>query len=299
MPLEYDVILAEAVTLEGRPANPESCYLLQSFQGLDGAELRDTVLDVADADGSWLGAQRRAGRTYIAEGMIVGATREDLRARERALRAVMQGGSRGTFRMRVSGRVGDPEDLEADVRPSARFASPDDGGGPGSPRVKAFQAALRSPSAVLEGANLVTVQLQIAETAGGLSFPMTFPLTFGGSAEDGIEIVHTGDARAWPLLTVEGYARGPILENLTTGQALHLPNLTIDTGETLEVDPTPGRRTIRLIGETGGSNNAYAELDRAASAWWALEPGGNELRLRATETDGEARMVVTFRNAYA
>jgi hypothetical protein len=235
----------------------------------------------------------------VLEGLIVGADRADMRAREQALRAALQGGSRGTFPMRVTGRVGDPEDLQADVRVSSRFVAPDDGGAVGSPRVKPFQAALRSPASVLYGATLRTVQLQIAETLGGLAFPVTFPVSFGGSEEDGVELVHAGDARAWPIIEVEGMARGPILENLTTGQSLHFPAVTIESGETLVVDPTPGRRTARLVAAAGTSVSVYAELDRAASSWWALEPGGNELRLRASETDGLARMVLTYRNAYA
>lgn len=299
MPLEFDVVLRdgtpEAITLEGRPADPESCYLLQTVSGLEGADLREQVEPVADGDGSTFGRQYRNGLTPTLAVMIVGRTAAERGERERALRACLRG-SAGTFPIRITGRHGDPEDMVADVRVAQPFTAARSGGDRASTRLQPCTFGLRSAAASLAGATLRTVNVAPPEQDGGLSFPVVFAVSFGGTVGDGTIAENAGDDLAWPLIEVFGPIVSPVLENLTTGEAVHLPGLTVASGEYLLIDPRPGRRTVLLNGLASASR--YSAVARNVSRWWGLVPGENRLRFGAAESADDARMRVSWRNAY-
>ena len=300
--LEYDIIVRDgetgALRLEGDPADPGDCYLLQQVDGLDGRELRDTVVPIADADGEVLGPQHLGGLAVSITGLMVAPSAAALRARERALRAAVAGGGGGpVWRMRLTGRSSDPEDMLAWVRTAQRFVSADEGASAGPRLVKAFAFAVRAREAVLEGAQLRAQSVFPPEVEGGLVFPVAFALSFGGAADAGVPVTNAGDALAWPTLRVVGPCAGPILENLTTGRALYFsPTLALAAGEELVIDPRPGRRTVLLGGSPGQSR--YYALERAGSAWWGLAPGVNALRFRAATQGEGCHLALTWRNAY-
>lgn len=291
MSLEYDIVLhdgAAPLLLEGRPTDPESCILLQSVEGLDGRELREEVLELPDRDGDYLGGLRAAGLGLILSGKIIGLDRTDLRARERSLRAAV-GSSPQTWQMRVTGRVGDPEDLIAAVRPSQGLRCADGVEGPG--RVKEWQVSLRSGAPVLYGANQLTASVLPMTGTSGLSFPLTFPLAFGAGASTSIQVTNAGDAPTPPALRVYGPITQPIIENLTTGQQIAVVG-SLGDGDWIDIDVA----TRRVTYASGAS--AYPLIDRAASSFWVLPPGASTISLRASAFSGVARLVVTHRNAY-
>jgi Phage tail protein len=295
MALEYDLTLHDdgsPVLLEGSPTDPESCYLLQSVEGLDGRDLRDEVLDLPDRDGDYLGSVRQAGLVLVLAGKIVGVDRDDLRARERTLRAALAPTS-ATWRLRVAGRVGDPEDLTADVRTSAPFRCSDTADH--SRRFKDFQVALRAADAVLYGADEELVTAYPVAGSGGLDFPLDFTMDFvaePGAEDLGETVTNAGDADAWPVLRVYGPMTYPRLENLTTGAVTVLTG-TIAEDAYVEVD---ARASSPLT--LNGATSVYSMLDRTASTLWPLVPGANQVRVRAAAFSGSARLEVYWRNAY-
>lgn len=298
MALEYDVIIRDGssleLRLEGRPTNPESCYLLQDVRGLDGPDLSETVLELPEGDGDYLGAVRAAGRVLVLEGMIVGVDKADLRQRERALRAALAGGA-DLWTARIDGRLGDPENLTAAVRVSAGgpFRSPDSGTGPR--RLMSFGVALRSPDPVLYGVNAQATDLEPVAVTSGRTYPRTYPRSYAGADSPGVAVVNLGDAPSWPVLRIYGPITDAAIDNMTAGDALELTG-TIDAGQFVEVDTAPSRRTLFLDGDPGISR--YTMLDRSASRWWPLQPGTNVLRLRALSYGTGARVAVAWRNAY-
>lgn len=292
MALEYSIRLRDDTTpvvLAGLPTNPESCYLLEDVQGLDGRDIREEVLDLPDRDGDYLGAVRSAGLSLILSGKIVGLDRGDLRAKERALRAALAP-TDTTWRLRVQGRVGDPEELVAQVRTSQPFRSSD--AATHSRRVKDWQVALRAADAVLYGAATQTVTTLPIIGLGGLLLPLVFPIDLSGSVAGGDPATNSGDAATFPLLRVYGPITQPILENLTTGEAIVFSG-TIATGEYVEVNTATRDVTF---GVAGGS--AYFLLDRAQTSFWSMPPGTTQMRLRCSAFSDDARLVVTYSNAY-
>lgn len=291
---EYDLVLRDGtpleVRLEGLPADPESCFLLQQVQGLDSRDLREIVDDLPDRDGDFLGGVRQAGVNVIVDLVIVGATRADLRTRERALKAALRPTSE-TWLMRLDGRVGDPEPLIAEVRTSQPLRAPHNVG----EGVRALKAtfALRGRDAVLYGiAQHLAAVTPVVETQG-FAFPVIFPVSFEGSVGSGTAVAVGGDSETMPVLRLYGPMAGVRVENLTTDQALVFPG-AIDAGTFLQVESAT--KTITLGGDPAAGR--YSALDRATSSWWPLAPGVNLIRLRAASWSGAARAEITWRDAY-
>ena len=78
--------------------------------------------------------------------------------------------------------------------------------------------------------------------AGGLTFPVTFPVTFGGGGTFGtILAFNSGNVEMRPTFTITGPCTNPAVQNSSTGWALGFANptgtgLTLNAGDTLEVD---------------------------------------------------------------
>lgn len=290
MPVEYNIELRGNVTLEGVPADPHDCYLLQEVEGIDGPEIRDQIEPRPDRDGDDLGPQFAGGQQLVISVLIVSPTRAGLRDRERALRSAVRAGT-GTWVARLTGRQQDPEPLELPVRVAGTFPfrSPDSVDHRGA-FMKPAKFGLRSPSATWSGSSRNAVQVDPPASSGGLVFPLVFPMSFFASSAPGTVIVGAGDARAWPVLKVHGPVQAPVLEHLSSGATLWIAT-NVPDGGVLEVDTAA--KTLLLGGES-----RYQDLDRGASGWWGIDPGVNEVRFRAAAFSGAARLVVEWRDSY-
>lgn len=295
MALEYDLVAhaddALALRLEGRPADPGTCILLQQVEGLDGPPITEETEPLPSADGDYLGPVRARGAVMILEGLLVAPDRVTLRALERQLRATFAEGT-DTWPLRLEGRVGDPETLERLVRVSQPLRCTDQGGAPPGAG-KPWQVALRCASPRWAGVTERVATVPRPEGVGGFTYPYSYPYSYGGSSSPGTTVTTTGDARAWPVLTITGPITTPVLENLTNGRALYLTT-TLGPGESLVIDTAA--RTVTRNGPGGA--NAYNAVDRAASSWWPLEPGANAIRVRAADSADPAELTVAWRDAY-
>lgn len=124
----------------------------------------------------------------------------------------------------------------------------------------------------------------------GFTFPISFPLSFGGSASEGsgrVDATSDGTAPATLVTRIYGPCVGPSVRNLTTGGRLDFPTLTIDDGDHLELDSSA--RTARLNGLA--TANRLHLLDFATRVWFGLEPGVNELRFVVDSGSGHAEFV--------
>lgn len=124
-----------------------------------------------------------------------------------------------------------------------------------------------------------------------LFFPI-LPWTLA-SSEIAAEVVisNTGDLEAWPVISITGPATGPVLRNVTTGQALTL-NLTVGAGEVVTLDARPGARTVKRQDGT----NLYTYL--SSRQWWPLAKGSNRIRLEATGTTPASVLSIRHRRRW-
>ena len=113
------------------------------------------------------------------------------------------------------------------------------------------------------------VVLGLTDVSGGLSFPLTFPISFGESNTGSVNLQNDGSYESYPVLTISGPVTDPSLENRSQGKTLSFTG-TLAADETLVVDFK--NRTVLL----DGSANRYNWIDDSTQ-WWSLDPGTNDI----------------------
>lgn len=79
----------------------------------------------------------------------------------------------------------------------------------------------------------------------GEGFPIDFPVSFGSGELDTIDpIVYPGSWRTYPIIRITGPATDIVITNVTTDEQLDMTGQTLDAGETLTIDMTPGVKTM-------------------------------------------------------
>lgn len=136
-----------------------------------------------------------------------------------------------------------------------------------------------------------------------LVFPITFPITWGGSTIDTTTVeVYDGTYAAFPVLTIVGPLTSPILTNSTTGEYIEL-SYAIPIGRTVTIDLRNGvKRAYDDLG-TNLTNNITPASDLSL---FHIEPegplavgGSNSLRLQGSNAlPGATEVTVVYRNRY-
>jgi hypothetical protein len=103
--------------------------------------------------------------------------------------------------------------------------------------------------------------------SSGMTFPATFPLTFGGTTGGGGQISanNAGDFATRPVAVIAGPCVNPRIENVTTGQSISL-NITLGPSDTLTIDFDA--HTVFL----NGTGSRYAAVI-PGSTFFELPPG--------------------------
>ena len=121
----------------------------------------------------------------------------------------------------------------------------------------------------------------------GFSFPLSFPLSFGGGSVTGsLSITNAGNIETRPLLIVEGPCENPSITNVTAENSPNLTfNLTIGAGARLVIDTDMHTATYYTAGTTIGATRlgtlAYG------SQWFTLSPGVSTIQFLAGTAEGQ------------
>ncbi|MCP2261088.1 hypothetical protein LX15_004808 [Streptoalloteichus tenebrarius] len=135
------------------------------------------------------------------------------------------------------------------------------------------------------------VSLQ-APPAGGMRFPLVFPLRVGAGGSGGeATLVTTGNAPAWPLYHLRGPVPGPVID--LGGSILAFdPGFVVPAGQTLVIDTRHQAVTI--------DGTDLSRADRLWTRQWAPIPPGTSTRVRFFSAAGsagyspDARLTVTW-----
>jgi hypothetical protein len=119
----------------------------------------------------------------------------------------------------------------------------------------------------------------LSAASGGLLFPLTFPLDFGGSGASTLSVTNQGTIETPLILTVTGPVLLPVITNQTTGEALTTQLLDLLVGETMVLDTDA--KTILVNGALHPEMIVAAE-----STWFDAIRGENLLRLEGTMSAG-------------
>lgn len=116
-----------------------------------------------------------------------------------------------------------------------------------------------------------------------------FPLQLAGATISAVVSEdNAGDADAWPVWMLRGPGV-PALANETTGEQVVFEDLTLEPGEELTIDTTPGVKTVQLDGV-----NIYDQLT-LDSALFPLTPGVNELSVDLQDGTDESLVRLRYR----
>lgn len=145
---------------------------------------------------------------------------------------------------------------------------------------------------------------------GGLTFPVTFPASFGGGSVAGvINADNAGGSDMLPILIITGPCTNPTVENATTGWSLSFSNplgsgYTLNAGDTLTVDTDLQTITYLPSGTTTGQSRANWLV--AGSTWpnpiapvYGLAVGNNVLQFTSSDaTTVAGTLTAQWANAY-
>jgi hypothetical protein len=249
------------------------------------AVVYNTPLDqVGGRDGALSGPVSRGPKTLEIRSVVVAPDGPALRARIAAVRTLLRdvvlweqydwgAGERLAMVCRAQG----------EFRPTPPFGH--SLGGIAS-RVN-FDLVAPSPVKYATGdASSLELQLPIG-TVSGRTYNFTYPWNYGGVVIPGGTgvAVNRGDESTWPVFRVVGPVSNAVIQNETTGQEFMLLG-TVDAGAEVEINSRSGTVTPSTY--------------RLVSRPWALAPGPNSLRWRATSgsSDPNARLFVSWRSTW-
>jgi hypothetical protein len=125
-------------------------------------------------------------------------------------------------------------------------------------------------------------------TTGGLSLPISLPISIGATVTSGrVIVVNDGNEAAPVLLEVTGPCpAGASITNLTTGQRLAVPE-AVPAGQVLVLDSAA--KTARIGGTAART---------VTGTWFDLVPGANEIAFDAPAYDAAAQLTIRYRHAW-
>ncbi|MEU3455578.1 hypothetical protein ABZ671_18555 [Micromonospora sp. NPDC006766] len=261
-------------------------------------ELRTDDADVPRGDGRRFGNDYRGGQTITFDLLVLGADEAQARDREAELRRVWRGdairttpGAVAELRANLGGRQ-----RVAYGRPR-RFAPAGKDTQHGVSRVVCDFAAVDDLwyDPVQEQ---VTVAL-VPPPSGGLTAPLTTPLTTVPAGAGPGAIVVGGSLPVWPVITLRaatGTLTNPVVQ-VTSLWTLAL-TATVLPGQSITVDTRPWRRTV--LRQDGASfAGALTPRTGVRLADAKVPPGTWEVVLRGQDVSGTATMKFAWQKTYA
>lgn len=265
-----------------------SYWLKTPIQGLDAPQHRLSVYNKAGEDGAVVSSSFYGGRVVTLEGYIKGDTAEayeDNRlAFSRALslsRSAIGVPTLKRFRFTtLAGRqyyfYGVPRKPVFD---NSRINYCD------------FMVTIECPDPQLLSATSTTSGNITLAASTGLTFPVTFPMVFGGAVGGFYETYNHGTILSWPVLELRGILTNPYILNSTTNQLMQLDH-TILSGDVVTIDMKA--KTIML---NGTSNILHTK--NSESQWWAIEPGLNIIAFSSGSGGDTGNLTVRYNAGFA
>jgi len=132
-------------------------------------------------------------------------------------------------------------------------------------------------------------------TSLGLSVPMSIPLSLAaGAATGSVWVTNTGDVDSWPTIIIDGPSDSPTITNVTTGKVLTITQ-ALDASDSIAVDME--NATVYFYDSSTGITTDIRSGMSAASEFWPLVPGENEISIGVTNPAGGS-VTIQFYNRY-
>ncbi len=242
---------------------------IEEVNGLDNLpDLRTYDKDRALADGQFSGNDLLSKRAITVTGNVYGSTAAELRSRLTVLTdAMLTTDSELPLVAQLPGYPFAQLVINCRCRKREIVNNIDYGRGDFAPYALLFEATDPRIYDSVQQTNATPA----AVTGGGLDFPLTFPLDFGGTGTSGVmQALNTGNYWTPWTATVTGPCTNPQFENQTTGQIIRA-DLTLGASDTLTLNADLS--TIVLNGTA-----TRKDAQSADTSWWLLPPGTTPIR---------------------
>jgi len=149
-----------------------------------------------------------------------------------------------------------------------------------------FSLSLVAPDPRRYGAE-VSASTGLPLTTGGLTLPITLPVTVGATTTSGLlSVVNEGNMPTRPVMAVTGPCPPFTITQVSTGRRLSALE-AVPAGRTMFLDFD---RRLALLDGTA--------LRVVTGTWFELEPGTNDIQFNSSTYDAAAQLTVTFRSAW-
>jgi hypothetical protein len=149
------------------------------------------------------------------------------------------------------------------------------------------------PRAYAQGDPIVAPGSTLSVSAGGKSYPFTYPYTFNASSGGTANLVVAGVVPTPPVIRVYGYAASPLIRLESTGEQIKLAG-EVAAGRYVEIDTAAVGVKVRLDDGTP----LPALVDYTATTFFELPTGPQTLSMFASAFDATARPEARYRPAY-
>lgn len=130
----------------------------------------------------------------------------------------------------------------------------------------------------------------------GITWPVTWPLIFGGLVGGSTTVNSNGSLFSWPIIRLDGPLTNPYIQNTTTGKLMQL-TYTLSAGSFIKIymGDTPDGPGKRIM--LNDVDNLIA-AKTSDSEWWAIEPGDNVIAFSSSTAGDTGTFRLTFNPGY-
>ena len=133
----------------------------------------------------------------------------------------------------------------------------------------------------------------VAVTTGGITFPISFPFSFGGGTLVGnLTCTNAGNQPSPPKIRIDGPCLNPVIYSAENDAYMRI-DYDLPAGDYLELE-----RAADYPVKLNGTDDLYRVFDDANSTWWELLPGDNDIRIYADAYDATGGVTVYWRDAW-
>lgn len=227
----------------GRGGSGSRWYFRRLKDWVSLSDSKSEVIERPQQHGAFgIGEDFRSSLTVSFDGLYKGASRLDALQKRDMLKGLAA--AQGSMRMSL-----DDEDGRWGREVSLRRIDIED---IRNQRVLTFQVYVVATDPRLYG-EVVSVSTGLPVTGGGLTWPITYPITWGAGGSSGrVLVVNGGTADTSPLLEVTGgLSEGFTIDEVGTGRQVRFDRL-IPLGSTIYMDPRTGTAYIDAPGNDVG-----------------------------------------------
>ncbi len=268
----------------GPTADGTSPYVITQIEGLDLPTIRSKDVGRPRDHGELIGLDVYGGRTFTVD-LWMQTDGTSLQSAQKALAAATEDGL--TTELPFWFKLPNLPTMAIMARVRRRTMALDLDYGAALVGKPVIQFHATDPRIYAAPTNSDTVSL--GTPVSGFSFPITFPLSFGGGSTSTLSLDNSGNTEMRPILTFTGPVTNPAATNssISGNPTLTFSNptqtgYTVLSGDTLVVDLD--LHTITYYTGGAGVGASRADWLVSGSTWWNLPTGTNLINFSSTDS---------------